>query len=710
MEDLRKDIAIRLYVVYWGLFLLFIAILGKATYIQAVEGKSYKKISDERTIKYGSIEAMRGNILAIDGSLLATTVPIFDVRMDVASPNISNQDFRSNIDSLSLCLSKLFKDKSAADYKNKLQKARKSGERYFLLKRNVDYAAIKELNRFPLFRLGQHKGGLILIQKYVRRMPYGLLARRTIGYENIAENLFVGLEGAYNNDLQGITGKMWLQRISGGEWIPLNNEDRIDPQNGKDVVSTIDIRLQDVAESALAEHLAHHNAEQGCAVLMKVSTGEIMAIANLKKNKEGKYDEIYNYALAESIEPGSTFKLASMIAVLEESNLSLDDSVSYDNGSIVWSGANMKDSHPLHLKYISFKKAFEESSNVGVSKFVVRTFKGKPEKFTRKLHEMSLGKILGIELQGENAPYIKHPDHKEWSGTSLPWMSIGYELRITPLQTLSLYNAIANNAVMVKPRFVKEIREAGKEVKSIETQVINSSICSSTTLAKAKEMLEGVIKEGTGKNVFKNSPYSVAGKTGTAQIARGGKYNKTDYNASFVGYFPADNPEFSCIVVVNNPTEGEIYGGKVAAPVFKEIADKVYATHISLKDKKQTAGIINNSIGHQRWPDLAPSNMMDVAMVCASLTLPIESTNSKSSWVKPERSTGGITLNGILIGSKYIPDVTGMTARDAVYLLENMGCKVKFSGKGRVKTQSLKAGSPVFNGSEIFLQLASSSS
>jgi cell division protein FtsI (penicillin-binding protein 3) len=323
---------------------------------------------------------------------------------------------------------------------------------------------------------------------------------------------------------------------------------------------------------------------------------------------------------------------------------------------------------------------------------------------------MSLGKKLGLEIQGENAPFIKHPDHKEWSATSLPWMSIGYELRITPIQTLTFYNAIANNGVMVKPHFVKEIRESGKSALSIEPEIINPAICSQNTLLKAKEMLEGVIKNGTGKNVFKNSPYSVAGKTGTAQIARGGSYNKNDYNASFVGYFPADNPEFSCIVVVNNPTEGEIYGGRVAAPVFREIADKVYATHISLKDKKQTAGLVNNEILMQRWPDMAPSSMMDLALVCASLSLPIESTDTKSNWVKPGRGKGGIILNPLLLGKKFIPDVSGMTARDAIFILEDIGLKVKFSGKGRVSSQSLKAGSPFNIGSEIFLQLSSTSS
>ncbi|MDO9512660.1 MAG: penicillin-binding protein [Bacteroidales bacterium] len=710
MEDLKKDILWRLWLLYWALFAISIVILGKAIFIQTVKGESYKKLSEETTVKYGSIEAMRGNVLAADGSLLATTVPIFDVRMDVASSNISSSDFKENIDSLAFCLSKLFRDKPSADYKAILQKARKSGERYLLLKRNVDYTAIKKLEKFPIFRRGQHKGGLILIQKYVRRMPYGLLARRTIGYENETENLFVGLEGAYNKYLQGVTGKMWLQRISGGEWIPLNNNDRIEPQNGKDVVSTIDIRLQDVAESALMTHLIHHKAEQGCAVLMKVSTGEIMAIANLKKNKEGRYDEIYNYALAESIEPGSTFKLASMISVLEEENTSLEDSVSYGNGSVKWAGHEMKDSHPLNLKYITFREAFEESSNVGVSKFVSRCFHSKPERYTKRLYDMSLGKKLGLEIQGENAPFIKHPDHKEWSATSLPWMSIGYELRITPIQTLTFYNAIANNGVMVKPHFVKEIRESGKSALSIEPEIINPAICSQNTLLKAKEMLEGVIKNGTGKNVFKNSPYSVAGKTGTAQIARGGSYNKSDYNASFVGYFPADNPEFSCIVVVNNPTEGEIYGGRVAAPVFREIADKVYATHISLKDKKQTAGLVNNEILMQRWPDMAPSSMMDLALVCASLSLPIESTDTKSNWVKPGRGKGGIILNPLLLGKKFIPDVSGMTARDAIFILEDIGLKVKFSGKGRVSSQSLKAGSPFNIGSEIFLQLSSTSS
>ena len=710
MESFKKKIVWRLWFIYWLMFLLGMVILGKVIYIQAVKGKEYREMVKQSTFKFDEIEAIRGNILAADGSLLATTVPIFDVRMDVANPNISKEFFNKKVDSLALGLSKLFPNKSRNEWKSELKEARKQGNRYYLIKRNVDYSTLKRIKTLPILCEGKNKGGLILIQKNIRKMPYGMLARRTIGYENKQEGILVGLEGAYDEELKGINGSMLMQKISGGEWIPVMGAQRIEPRNGKDIVTTIDIKLQDVAEQALLEQLTENDAYQGCVVLMEVATGDIKVIANLRNIKDGSYDETYNYAIAESIEPGSIFKLPSLVAVMEYAGYNIKDSVSYQ-GSISWSrNAVMKDDHPLNRTYITLEDAFAHSSNVGVSKIVYKAFGKKPKRFSNALYNMGLGKPLGIEIPGEGEPFIRKADDPNWSKLSLPYMAIGYELKITPLQILTFYNAIANNGIMMKPRFVKQIQESGITVKQYEPQVLIKEVCSQKTALKAREMMKAVTEKGTARGAFNGAPYKVAGKTGTAQIVTSKKYNKENYNASFVGYFPADNPKYSLIVIVSNPSKGKIYGGAVAAPVFRAIADQIYATQLGVQDASTayTSEFVtkNDSISQQHvsmigWlPDLLQVNRL-LGFNCDTLEL----TNEFGYC---ERHNHRVSTKILSFSDKSIPNLKGMPAKDAVYLLESMGLKVILEGKGKVNAQSLPAGTQVKTGSVITLTLSHS--
>lgn len=686
-----------------------VAVVIKLILIQSVQGRELREKSEKATVKYGAIEPVRGNVLAYDGALLATSVPIYDFRMDVASRNIPDSVFSTRLDSLSRGLARLFGDKSASDYKKLLRSERRKGNRYLLLRRNVDYNTVAKIKQLPLLNRGQNKGGLILVQKSTRKMPYGLLAKRTIGYEIKEENLFVGLEGAYRDELQGITGRMWMQRISGGEWIPLNDNDRIDPRNGKDVVTTIDIHLQDVAESALINHLAGHNAEQGCVIVMEVKTGAIRAIANLQRRPDGSYDERYNYAIAESIEPGSTFKLASVMAVLEDGLADITDSISVGKGFYNFYGKDMTDVHAMPRERLTVLEAFEHSSNIGISRLIHDAYKSAPQRFIDRLYSFSLNKSLNIEIQGEGEPTIKTTDHNKWSKLSLPWMSIGYELTITPLQTLTFYNAVANGGKMMKPMFVEEIREAGRPSRHFEPVIINKKIASRETLSKARTLLEAVVTGGTAKVPFQNSAYSVAGKTGTAQIARGGKYNKRNYNASFVGYFPADEPAYSCIVVVNNPAGGSIYGSSVAAPVFREIADKIYATNLTLRNEQEPENdtLTEEEATHSlRVPHIRSARLSDVEIIRDFFDFETDTASREADWVTVTGTGNQLkTLPRRFIGN-LVPDVTGLTARDAVYLLEKQGLKVRIEGRGRVRRQSAQPGSRATKGKEVTIELS----
>ncbi|MBC8489431.1 MAG: transpeptidase family protein [Bacteroidetes bacterium] len=701
MKNIKTDILWRVFLVYLVMLVFGAAIIIKVVYIQFVEGKELKQKAEEQSLRYFNIEAVRGNICAADGSLLATSVPIFDIRMDVASTLISNAYFQNHIDALTRELSKLFNDKSKYQYKKSLLLERKNGNRYYLIKRNVTYEQLKKLRDFPIFIRGKYRGGLIIIPKTKRKKPFGLLAERTIGYENKNENLYVGVEGAFSEYLSGRNGKQLRRRINNGDWVPVFDENEVEPENGNDIITTIDLNVQDVAESALYNHLIEHQAEWGCAVLMEVETGQIKAIANLTKDpKSNSYKETYNYAVGTSIEPGSTFKLASMLVLLEDDKINLEDTIDIGKGYTVYHGLTIKDVHGVRDGRVSKKEVFTLSLNTGVSRLVYNAYLTNPQKYINRLYDMSINQKSGINIPGEGEPLIKNTKNRSWSKVSLPFMSIGYELRMTPMQLLTFYNAVANNGKMVKPMFVKEIRQAGKTIKIFDTEVINKSICSDATIEKAHELLEGVVESGTAQSLNK-SVYKIAGKTGTAQIADLNKgYDKTNYNASFVGYFPADNPKYSCIVVVSKPSTGRYYASSVAVPVFKEIADKVYATDLEIHQHKETEP------ADAAYPVYATGYQEELKYVYQTLDIPLDSLSTNAEWAIALKADSTVRLETRIIKEGLVPNVKGMGAKDAVYVLENLGLKVKIHGRGFVREQSLSPGSRVKKGNMITLKLA----
>ncbi len=700
MKSVKTDILWRVYLVYFGMLIFGLAIIIKVLQIQFIEGDELLAEAQKQSMKYFRVEAIRGNICAEDGSLLATSVPIFDIRMDVASPLITNTDFNNNVGALAKDLANLFGDKTRYQYKKNLIQARRRGNRYFLIKRNVTYEQLKEIRTFPIFERGKYRGGLIITPKVKRAKPFNHLAARTIGYENEKENLYVGLEGAYAQYLKGKEGRQLRKRINSGDWKPVYDENEIEPQDGKDIITTIDVDIQDVAESSLLEHLIANKAAWGCAVLMEVQTGEIKAIANLKRNTNGTYSESYNYAVGYAVEPGSTFKLPSLVAAIEDGYYDLDDTIDIGQGWVVFHGLTIKDTHFNGKSKKSVRETLELSSNVGISKLIYKAYSKQPQKYIDRIYSFHLNEPLGIEIPGEATPYIKETKDKSWSAVSLPFMSYGYELQVTPLQIMTFYNTIANNGTMVKPMFVKEIKQGGKTIEKFSPTIIDNSICSSATIEMAKEMLEGVVQNGTAQSL-KKSPFKIAGKTGTAQIAQpGGGYNKTNYNASFVGYFPADNPKFSCIVVISNPSTGRYYASSVAVPVFRDIANKVYATNLDIQvDQEYLADNINYPVYSTGYKD-------ELEEIYNELNIPIDSASSNSEWAVSVKADSAVRLKTRIIKENVIPNVKGMGIKDAIYVLENLGLKVKIEGRGFVRSQSVLPGTRVTKGREIILKLS----
>jgi cell division protein FtsI (penicillin-binding protein 3) len=686
--DTKKDILLRVYLLYFGVSIFCLAIVAKIAHLQVAEGDYWRKKAEENTTEFKIIEASRGNIYADDGvTLLATDLPYYEIHMDVKADGITTKLFNANVDSLAFCLSQLFNDKSARAYRNELVAARKEGSRYHLIHRNVNYTDLKKLKNFPLFRLGKYKGGLIIMQTNKRKMPFQMLAKRTIGYKLSNVNP-VGLEGAYNEQLKGKEGKRLMQKLAGNIWLPINDANEVEPQDGKDLVTTIDVNIQDVAEHALESQLKEQLADHGCVVLMEVKTGEVKAIANLTKGKDGNYNETYNYAIGESMEPGSTFKLASLMAAMEDGLIDLNDKIDIENGTTTFYNRIMRDSHHPKEQIVTVQRVFEESSNVGISKLITNAYSKNPQKYIDRLYRFHLNDTLGLDLAGESRPFIKDTKHDNWSGVSLPWMSIGYEVKLTPLQILTFYNSVANGGTMVKPRFVKEMRYRGQTLNKFEPVIIDQQICSRGTIAKARKLMEAVVENGTAKNL-KNPFYKVAGKTGTVQKIVDGKYSKNEYGASFVGYFPADNPMYSCIVVISHPQKEIYYGGLVSAPVFRAIADRVYAT--SLKFHHEMPNVKNDE-----FPFCQNGNPYDLKQIFEKLNLPAD--------------------NSVLSSSKYIaapvkdednkvPDVNGMGLRDAIFILENKGLIVKCHGRGVINQQSLQPGTGFTKGAEIILEL-----
>jgi len=703
--EIKKDLLLRVYLIYFFMCLFGVAIISKICIIQFSEGKEWKAKAESFSTRFIDIAAVRGNIYDANGSLLATSLPYFEVGMDVNTDAITEDIFYDNVDSLAYCLSTLFKDRKQKDYKRILVKARKAGDRWIVLQRGVSYTDLQKMKKFPILRKGKNRGGFVYLQTNKRERPFQFLAARTIGKLN--ENgtgKSYGLEVAYNSYLEGVSGHRLMQKIAGNVWRPINDENEIDPQNGDDIVSTIDINVQDVAENSLMNSLKKHGASHGCLVLMEIKTGEVKAIANLTRSgKDSSYVENLNYSVGVATVPGSTFKLPSLIAVMEDFDVKLEEVVDIGKGVCYYYNAKVSDSHPPEKDKVTVQEIFEQSSNVGVTKLITKYYAKDPQKYIDRLYKMDLNSPLKVSLPGEATPYIKNTQDKSWSKISLPWISYGYESRITPLQILNYYSAVANNGKMMRPIFIKEIRKRGKTIKTFEPEVINPAICSQSTINKAKKMMEGVVLNGTAKSL-KAADYQIAGKTGTAQM--GIVKGKMTYQASFVGYFPADNPKYSCIVVVSAPTGDSYYGGAVAGPVFKDVADKVYSTSLEIHKEinaKQPLYVV-------KIPATKSGSKDELTFALKTLKIPVKSVDDKAEWVSGTNADSvSVKLTSLSIESALkrgiIPNLVGMTARDVLYLLENNGMRVQLIGRGAVATQSLPVGTTYTKGTQIILQL-----
>ncbi|MEN8227055.1 MAG: penicillin-binding protein [Bacteroidota bacterium] len=698
--SLKRDILIRTSVVYLGILLIGLLILGKALHLQIFEKETWAQ-EENSTIRHKVIEPNRGNIYSSDGRLLAVSVPFYEIRMDFRSESFTREIFDNGVDQLSKALSNLFLDRHWSTYKREMVRAQENGSRYFLVKRNVSYTQLQKVKQFPIYNAGRYQGGVIYVQQNRRVRPYGMLAARTVGY-TMSEDLrsVVGLEGAYDAELKGVEGYRLMRKIRGDIWMPINDANEIEPKDGYDIVTTIDVDLQDVAENALHNQLLRHGADHGTVVVMEVKTGKVKAIANLAREKDGAYRENYNFAVGESTEPGSTFKLASMIALLEDGHIDPDDKVDVGDGKTSYYGQKMEDSGNKGLGEITVQRAFEASSNVGISQIVNESYKNKPEQFVDRLYEMGLNRKLGIEIRGEGKPEIKYTDSELWSGLSLPWMSIGYEVRMTPLQILAFYNAVANNGKMVQPLFVEEMRSHGKTVKRFDPEVLNNRICSRETLEQVRNMLEGVVENGTARNLA-NSHYKIAGKTGTAQLALNKEgYTEALYMASFVGYFPANKPKYSCIVVVNAKSKQIYYGNLVAGPIFRDITDRIYVREYEMHNSQMT--LADESI---QAPYSKSGSGDALESTFDYLDLPLQ-TDKEAIWVSTKSTPEGVVLSSRLISEEQVPNVVDMGLKDALYLLESKGMKVVVDGRGTIRKQSVQPGSMIKKGAVISLNMS----
>ncbi len=701
--DVKRDILWRVYLSYILVVLACAAIFGKAIYIQQVQGTHWRSMSDSLHQKLDEIEAERGTIYSEDGQMLSTSIPQFDIYLDfrVAALHEKNgQRFRENIDSLSEALSGLFKDQSAGEYKSLLQKAYNDEDGYFLLKKKISFREFEQLRKFPLFRMGRYKSGMIAQEKTIRLNPYQMLAFRTIGLARDSNK--VGLEMMYDSLLKGRNGKQLVRTIAGGVRVPVDDTWEIEPETGKDIVSTIDVFIQDVAENALMKMMVKNEAQTGCAIVLETKTGKIKAIANLGKRSDGSYWEDFNYAIT-ATEPGSTFKLATMMSLLEDKKVRLTDMVNLEGGTWHINGQTVYDAEQHGLYAATVKQAFEKSSNVGMAKLAWANYGNNPNQFLKHLSKMRIDTLTGIDLRGEGKPTVYKPGNRIWGPTTLPWMAFGYNLTITPMRTATLYNAIANNGRMMRPYLVSAVQDEGVLLREFQPHTVNERICSEQTLVQLKECLEGVCIEGTAAKLFKGSAYKVAGKTGTALVANGNRgYADQVYQSAFAGYFPAENPQYTCVVVIKNKAHALIHhGADVAGPVFKEIADRLYSTYIR-QSMSNTAQVKKADSSVFSFAGMK----QDMAFVSAKLKMNYtDSTQRTDQWIDMSGKDALVVLNKKVFDEHLMPELKGMGLKDVIYLCENFGLKVNAKGRGKVAAQSISAGQPIARGQLLNIEL-----
>jgi cell division protein FtsI (penicillin-binding protein 3) len=705
--DVKKDILWRIYLCFIGIIILGAVILGRAIYIQKAQGAYWKKVSSTEHLKYMDINAERGTIYSEDGNMLSTSIPVFDVYIDFGADGLREKNgkrFYSNLDSLSLSLSLLFKDHSASVYKKTLVAGFKRQDRYYSLKKKISFEEYTALRSFPLVKQGRNKSGFIIDVRDNRVNPYVLLANRTIGLSRGDTSRNVGLERSYDSVLRGQTGSR-LMRYIAGAYIPVDGAE-IEPENGKDIITTIDTYIQDIAENALMKMMVKNNSLHGTCIVMETKTGKIKAIANLGRRPDGDYIEDYNYGLGRRTEPGSVFKIATLISLLEDKYVDTGSIVDCEGGQKLFYGLRVTDSH-LGTHDVTVKEAFAMSSNVAFAKLADEYYHNQPMRFYEHLHNLHLDVGSGIDIVGAAHPYIKKPTSKYWTKTTLPFMAHGYEELVTPLQLLMVYNAVANNGTMMQPYLVNSITEMGIETRSFKPRVLINKICSDETLGKLKDCLLDVIqsKHGTA-HALETTVYDFAGKTGTAVTAMDNRgYNKANkiYQSAFIGYFPASDPQYSIAVVIQNSSLSKlVYGGSVSGPVFREVADKIYAEKIGSESIFQLKTSADSSA--LKFYGLKT----DMDNILNTFSYSSHDSAVQGLWRSTVLSNNQAQLKSALNANpdnNRVPDVTGLGLKDAVYLLENMGLKVEAKGKGKVIYQSLAENTDFHKGQAINLQL-----
>lgn len=698
--NIKKSILLRVRLAFLAVVVFVLAVVYRIVDVQFVEGDQWRQKAEQIGLDYKTIKATRGSIYASGNDLLSTSLPFYKVAFD---PSLANDEiFKSGIDSLSHLMSTFFRDHSSDYYKKKISKARLSGSRYIILNRRlINYQEKEQLSEWPIFRKGQMLGGVIFQKEDKRHRPFRTLAQRTIGSIN-EDNVGAGIERSFNDYLAGREGKGLFQRVAGGNWKPLNAANDVKPMDGLDVHTTIDINLQDVAQNSLLRALEKYRAAYGSVVLMEVKTGKIRAIANLTRQAGGGYAETYNHAVAGLNDPGSTFKLASMIALLEQGEISLEDSIDTGNGVKEFYNRKMTDESAKKGGYgkITIQQVFEKSSNVGVSMLVDSLFGDDPQKYIDLIKKTGFGEPLDFQMMGEGIPYIKDPKDKTWSGVSLPWISVGYETSVTPLQTLALYNAVANDGEMIQPIIVESINSANKVIEDFESETLTRRIASKRTIEKLQMMLEGVVENGTAKNI-KNSYYKIAGKTGTAQKLINGRYYTQRYYTSFAGYFPADDPMYSAIVVIDDPKGWNSFASSVSAPVFKEIADMIYSQDLEVHEEFESTLIADEGT----FPMIRAGYYDELKILLNEFGISNHLEEEDVEWVRTKVDNNAITWKRNHSEANLVPNVQGMTLKDALYLLENKGLKVSITGTGRVRKQSVSPGVRISKGKQITIQL-----
>ncbi len=712
MFNIKNEVLVRVYIVAAAVMGVAIIIFMRLYQLAVVDAKIWKAKADKMYVKVVDVHADRGNILADDGSMLATSLPYFDIHFDAKAEGLDTAVFMQNLDSLAWMLSTEVNKEFTygawrqwlLDLKNAPDNA--PGIRYMPIATRVPYYKMLKIKNFPLFRLGQHKGGVIIQQLSQRERPFKILAQRTIGY--VREGAMpVGLEGHWDKVLGGSLGKQMMLKVPGDVYIPVSDMAAIEPKSGDDIVTTLDINIQDVAENALLRACENHNADHGCAIVMEVKTGKIRAMANIGKTPDGWW-ETYNYAVGQRVEPGSMMKLASFMAMMEDGYLKdFDEKVQVFGGKVKIYKETLVDAEPHGQDSLTVRQIFEKSSNVGTAILTMRNYGDgkKASEFVEHFKDFGLNLPTGVEVGGEEMPLIKEAWDKQtgWSGTTLPWMSIGYEMLLTPLQVLQFFNAVANDGRMMKPYIVQRVEHFGETVREFPPTVVNRSIASSSTIKQAKLLLEGVVERGTAKNI--QSPnYKIAGKTGTAQL----NYHKFKaqagirHQAAFCGYFPAENPIYSCIVVISEPKQGGYHGSEVAAPVFRKIADKCFAMKAELHPAVNE--LEKPKLATSAMPSIDAGTRDDIKSALKWLKLDWPYTPDNTDWVVLKAQRDTLNMLPRNIPDKTIPSVVGMGLKDAIYLLENRGCRVAARGLGKVSKQSIAPGSRV-NGQVITLWL-----